>query len=98
MRIGDTAGEQIGVIGEDADALAAAGDGDVKLFAVDGGEGARRGDQEDFIHGLALGGMRRDGVTMRECPVVGWENSTVGQSDGPAGEAPDLDTLAVDEV
>ena len=54
MRIGDTAGEQIGVIGEDVAAFAAAGDGDVKLFAVDSGEGARGSHEQDVVHCLAL--------------------------------------------
>jgi len=36
VRMGDAAGEQFGVIGEDMDALAATGNGDVKLFTVDG--------------------------------------------------------------
>ena len=38
VRIGDTAGEQFGIIGENVDALAATRNGNVKLFAVDGGE------------------------------------------------------------
>src|SRR5206468_8587988 len=74
------------------------GDGDIKLFAIDGGEGAGRSHEQDFIHGLALGGMRGDGVAVSERPVVGREHSTVGQNDGAAGEAPDLDTLAVNEL
>jgi len=38
VRIPDAAGEQIGVISEDVDALTATGNGNVKLFPVDGGE------------------------------------------------------------
>ena len=38
VRISDAAGEQIGVIGEDVDTLAATGNRNVKLFPVDGGK------------------------------------------------------------
>ena len=71
VRIRDAAGEQIGVIGEDVDALAATGNGNVKLFAVDGAERARRGDQQHVIHGLALGRVRRDGVAVGEGVEIG---------------------------
>ncbi len=38
VRVGDAACEQVGVIGEDVDALTATGNGNVKLLAVDGGK------------------------------------------------------------
>jgi hypothetical protein len=59
VRIGDAAGEQVGVVGEDVDALAAPGNRNIKLFAVDGAEGARGGDEQDFIDGLHNRGRLR---------------------------------------
>ena len=54
MRIGDAAGQQIGVIGEDVTAFATARDGDVKLFAINGGERTGGRHEQDVIDSFAL--------------------------------------------
>jgi hypothetical protein len=52
----------------------------------------------DFIHGLALGGVRRDGVTMRECPVVVRNHAAISQHNGIALNRLNLDEFAIDEL
>ena len=98
VRIGDAAGQQIGVIGEDLDALATSRDGDVKLFAVDGGERAGRSDEQDRIDCFSLRRMRRDGVAVGERVESGQERAAIRQGDAAVLDLPDLDALTVDEA
>src|SRR5207248_7670688 len=89
---------QIGIIGEDVAAFPAAGDGDVKLFAVDGGERAGRRHEQDVIDGLALRRVRGDGIAVGEGVEPGRERATVSQGDAAVLDLPDLDTFAVDKL
>ena len=54
--------EQFPVIGENVAVFPASGNRNVKLFAIDGGEGLGRGDQKNIVHRFALRGVGRDGV------------------------------------
>ena len=56
-RVSDMSAEQLFVVGEYAALIASTRDGDVKLFAMNGGQRARRGDNEDAIDGFSLGGV-----------------------------------------
>jgi hypothetical protein len=61
------------IIGKDAAALAASGNGDIELFPVHGPEGAGGGDHEDLVNGFTLRGVGSDGVTVAKGTVVPWE-------------------------
>src|SRR5439155_25125980 len=90
--------EQVLVVGEDATALTATGNGDVELFAIDGGEGAGRGHEQDVIDSFPLGRMGRDGVTVREGAVVGRQGASIAQENGLDSHSLDLYEFAVDEL
>ena len=67
------------------------------MFLIDGGQRAGRGHDQHFIHGLALGGVRRDGVAVRERAVFGRNHPAIGQQNGIALNGFDLDQFAIDE-
>jgi hypothetical protein len=90
--------KQLAVIGENAAALAAAGNRDVELLAVDGWERAGRGDQEDVIDGLALGGVGSDGVAVGELAVIGRQNPPIGERDRVVIDRADFGELPIDEI
>lgn len=79
MGIGNAPLEQFRIIGEDVAAFAATGNGDVKLFAVDGPEGVRGGDQKNVIDGFALGSVGGDGVAVAETPVLFGQGAANGE-------------------
>ena len=62
--------EQLGVIGVHPRAFSRPRNPHVKLLLADGRERQRRGDDQDLIDGLALGGVRGDGVAVGKCPVL----------------------------
>jgi hypothetical protein len=97
-RMGDLGAEQVFVVGEDATALTATGNGDVELLAVDGGEGAGRGHEQDVIDSFPLCRMGRDDVTVREGAVVGRQSASIAQENGLARHSFHLEQFAVDEL
>src|SRR5439155_14898911 len=96
--MGDLGAEQVFVVGEDATALTATGNGDVELFAVDGGERAGRGHEHDVIDSFPLGRMGSDGVTVGEGTVVRRQGASIAQENGLASHSLDLYEFAVDEL
>ena len=52
---------------------------DVKLLLIDRGQRTRRRDDQHFIHGLALGGVRGDGVAVRERSIILRNHPAIGQ-------------------
>ena len=78
-RMSDVRAEQIAVVSENLTAFASARDTDVKLFLMDGGQRTRRRDDQHFIHRLALGGVRGDGVAVRERALFFRNDPAIGQ-------------------
>ncbi len=76
--------KHVAVIGENLAAFAPTRNADVKLFLIDGGQRTRRRDNQNFIHRLALGGVRRDGVAVRERAIIGRNHPAIGQQNGIA--------------
>ena len=54
---GDVRAQQFDIVSENLAAFAPARDADVKLLLVDGRQRTRRRDDQNFIHGLALGSV-----------------------------------------
>ena len=96
--MGDVRTQQFSIIGENLAALAPARNADVKLFLIDGGQRTRRRDDQNFIHRLALGGMGRDGVAMRECAIIFRNHPAIGQHNRIALNRPHLDEFAIDKL
>jgi len=93
--MGDVRAKQVSVIGENLATLSPTRDADVKLFLMDGGQRTRRGNDQHFIRSLALGGVRRDGVAMREGAIIGRNHPAIGQQNGIALNGFDLDQFTV---
>jgi hypothetical protein len=55
--MGDVRTQHLGIVRKDLTAFAATRNTDLKLFLIDGGQRTRRGDQQNLIHRLALGGV-----------------------------------------
>ena len=96
--MGDVGAKEISIVREDPASLASARDADVELFLAGGGQGAGRGDHQHLIHGLALGGVGRDGVAVGECAVVPRNHPAIGQQDGIPLHGLDLHQFAVHEL
>ena len=93
----DVRTQPLNVISEHLAAFASARDADVKLLLMDGGQRTRRRHDQHFIHGLALGGVRRDGVAVSERAVVFRNHPAIGQHNGIALNRLHLDEFAIDE-
>ena len=64
---------------------------------MDGGQRTRRRDDQNFIHGFALGGVRSDGVAVGESALAGWQHPAVHQQNRIVLNGFDLDEFAVNE-
>jgi hypothetical protein len=90
--------EQLGVVGVNPGAFPRPGNPHVKTLLRNGGERLRRGDDQDLIDGLALGGVGGDGVAVGKRAIVGREGAAVGERDPLAVDGLHGDALAVDEA